>query len=469
MTIRGKLTAWYTLVLAIVLVAAGVVTYVVIRRQVRRSTDTALALAAREFIRALADEAGETGGVLDAPTAKLVLADFRDNTRVVALLTESGDDVAISESGVTRLLDRQELRRRVRQRAYGYGTSRSRHGIRYLIMPAVLTGRPFAVVVGQTLDVQDEVLDDLREAMAVAIPIALLIASAGGYLLARKSLASVTAMSRKAQAISAADLGQRIEVANPRDELGQLGATLNGLLQRLDQAFASQRRFMADASHELRTPVAILQGEIDVALSRDERDAAEYRESLEIMRKSVRRLARIVSDLFLLARSDSGDVPVRSERFYLDELVAQTVLSFRTVAADRAVRLTEEHEHDLAFEGDSDLLQRMVGNLIENAIRHTPAGREVRVRTTSSGRAYSIEVSDQGEGIPAELHQSVFGRFVRADSARRYHGVGSGAGLGLPIARWIAEVHGGVLDLRRSDATGTTFVVTLACRGSSPV
>jgi heavy metal sensor kinase len=393
-----------------------------------------------------------------------VLSAIRDNTRAVALFTSDAQPIAISDTAVTRLLDLERIRARVRGGLWGYDT---RHRMRYQLTPIIIAGVHFAVVVGQTLDVQYELLVDLRRAMALAIPIALLAASLGGYLLARKSLAPVALMSRKAAAMGAADLGQRIDVENPRDELGQLAATLNGLLARIEEAFASQRRFMADASHELRSPVAILQGEIDVTLSRELRDPAEYRESLEIMRKSVRRLARIVGDLFLIARSDAGEVPVQRERVYLDEIAAQTVRSFRTLAAERAVVLREEHAPDLPMEADPDLLQRMLGNLIENAIRHTPAERSVRVRTSATDAAYSIEVHNEGEPIPPAMHDAIFARFVRADPARRaaQPPLGSGAGLGLPIARWIAETHGGSLRLARSDNAGSVFVVTLPRAG----
>src|SRR5436305_9193691 len=178
--------------------------------------------------------------------------------------------------------------------------------------------------------------------MLATAPLALLVAALGGYVLARKSLAPVVRMSEKARAIGATNLTERIEVANPRDELGELAATLNDLLGRLDRSFSDQRRFMADASHELRTPVAILQGELDVTLSRGDRNAAEYRESLEVMHKTVRRLTRIVRDLFLLARSDAGDIPVKREPLYAGDVVSQTARAYKNLAAERGVALVAE-------------------------------------------------------------------------------------------------------------------------------
>ncbi len=462
-SIRARLTAWYTLVLAVALLASGLISYKVTERQVRRAADASLTLSVRQVTAALSDEAEESGRILESRSAVEVLAAMSDNERPMIVLTNDGREFAASSAALTRSLDRAMLRRRVAQHAFGLATVAAAPGMRLLLEPIEVRGTPFVLAVAQSLAPQQQLLGDLRNSMLVSIPLALLIAAAGGYLLARKSLSPVAAMSAKARAISAASLGERIEIGNPRDELGQLAVTLNALLQRMEESFDSQRRFMADASHELRTPVAILQGEIDVALSRENRDAREYRESLEIMRKSVRRLTRIVRDLFLLARGDAGQYPLRSERFYLEEVVVQTVQQFRTVAAERGVSLREDHRIDLVFRGDEDLIQRLLGNLVDNAIRHTPAGGRVSVSCTSESDHFRIEVADTGSGIAPELRESIFERFFRGDSthtaAETFNG--SGAGLGLPIARWIAEAHGGRLDLARTGPSGSVFVVLL--------
>jgi heavy metal sensor kinase len=452
-TIRGRLTAWYTLVLAIVLIAAGMMSYAVMRRQMGRTTDASLRTSAHQLASALAEEAAEGHGTLQLRSANEVLANFRDNDRPMIILAGNGSDFAAASTPITAGVDRAELQQRVARRSFGLSSLHGPHELRLILSPLRLGGSEYFLAIAQSLDEQRELLEDLRHAMLVTIPLALLIAAAGGYLLARKSLAPVAAMSAKARAISATSLGDRVAVANPADELGQLAITLNALLERLEQSFDSQRRFMADASHELRTPVAILQGELDVTLSRDDRDAREYRDSLEIMRKSVQRLTRIVRDLFLLARGDAGQYPMRNERFYLDEVVAQTVQGFRTLAAERGVAIAEEHEPELVMRGDEDLVQRLVGNLVENAIKHVPSGGRVLVRSSTSDGGLRIEVHDSGSGIAAELRERIFERFFGAD--------GGGAGLGLPIARWIAEAHGGRVWLDSSGSSGSVFVATL--------
>ncbi|HEV7485044.1 MAG TPA: ATP-binding protein [Thermoanaerobaculia bacterium] len=452
-SIRGRLTAWYTLVLAIVLIAAGMMSYAVMRRQMGRTTDASLRTSAHQLASALAEEAAENHGALQLSSASEVLANFRDNDRPMIILGANGSDFAASVTPITAAVDRAALRQRVARHSFGLSSLHGPHELRLILSPLRLGGSEYFLAIAQSLDEQKELLADLRHAMVVTIPLALLIAAAGGYLLARKSLAPVAAMSAKARAISATSLGERVAVANPADELGQLAITLNALLERLEQSFDSQRRFMADASHELRTPVAILQGELDVTLSRDDRDAHEYRDSLEIMRKSVQRLTRIVRDLFLLARGDAGQYPMRNERFYLDEVVSQTVQGFRTLAAERGVVIAEEHEPDLVMRGDEDLVQRLIGNLIENAIKHEPSGGQVLVRSSSADGGLRIEVHDSGSGIAPELRERIFERFFGED--------GGGAGLGLPIARWIAEVHGGRVWLDSSGSSGSVFVATL--------
>jgi two-component system OmpR family sensor kinase len=268
-------------------------------------------------------------------------------------------------------------------------------------------------------------------------------------------------MSMKARQIGAETLGERIEIGNERDELGYLAATLNGLLERLQHAFESQRRFMADASHELRTPIAIIQGEADVALARNDRSAADYRESIEVMHRAARKLTRIVQNLFLLARRDEGAYPISPSRFYAGEVVGDCVRGLRSVAQTRGIEIRCSSENDIVIVADEELIHRLVLNLVENAVKFTPDLGHVDVAVESNGGICSIRVTDSGAGIPQADQAHIFERFFRGDRARPRSA--GGAGLGLPIARWIAEVHGGNVRLERSDADGSVFVAELPC------
>jgi heavy metal sensor kinase len=290
------------------------------------------------------------------------------------------------------------------------------------------------------------------------IPIAILLASGGGYFLARKSLAPVVAMSSQAGRIGAANLHERLAVQNEKDELGHLAGSFNSLLDRLSQSFERQQRFMADASHELRTPVAILRGESEVALSQQARSAEDYRESLGVLHQEAARLTHIVEDLFTLTRADAGQYPLQPRDFYLDELAAECVHSARTLALAKKIALNIDEAAESPIQADESLLRRMILNLLDNAIKYTPEGGRVTVSCRRVGKDYALTITDTGGGIPAELQPRIFERFFRADKARsRAENDGGGAGLGLSISRWIVEAHHGRLELTRSDPTGSTF------------
>jgi signal transduction histidine kinase len=273
-------------------------------------------------------------------------------------------------------------------------------------------------------------------------------------------------MSATAARIGAANLHERLPVANERDELGGLAGVINALLARLDASFEQQRRFMADASHELRTPVAIMRSEAEVALSQEERSNQELRESLVIFKDETKRLTAIVEDLFMLARADAGQYKLTSKEFYLDELAGEVTRSVRTLVAERGLTLQLDALEEMPFRGDENLLRRLLLNLVYNAIKYTPKGGALTVSCKQDGKRYIITVSDTGPGIPAEAQPHIFERFYRADSARSRAEddsarLTSGAGLGLSIARWIAEAHDGTLDLLHSSAAGSVFQLIL--------
>ncbi len=314
----------------------------------------------------------------------------------------------------------------------------------------------------QSLHPQTEMMEDIRNTFIGAIPIALLLASLGGYFLARKSLAPVAAMAAQARGMSASNLQNRLAVSNGRDELGQLAVTFNQLLDRLEASFEQQRRFMADASHELRTPVAILRGETEVTLSQAERTPEEYRETLAILRDESQRLARIIEDLFTLTRADAGQYPLTLRDAYLDEIASEALVRARSLALPKNIVLTSAIEPDLPIHADEALLARMLLNLLDNAIKYSPPRSTVTLACRRDGNHYIISVSDNGPGIPLDLQPLIFDRFFRVDKARsRSEGDSAGAGLGLSISRWIAEAHEGQLELKRSDSHGSTFSVTL--------
>jgi heavy metal sensor kinase len=342
-------------------------------------------------------------------------------------------------------------------------------GYRVHVRPAPLDGPPMRLIAAYPLHDTEAALDRIRHAFAVVVPLLLVVASAGGYFLARRSLSPVAAMAERASAIGASTLHERLPVPVQDDELGGLARVINDLLDRLERAFAQQRRFMADASHELRTPTAILRTEADVTLSRDARPEAEYRASVGVMRDAARRLTRIVDDLFLLARADAGHQVVRADDMHVEDVVDDAVRAMRPLADQRGVRLALQGVVEAPMRGDADLIGRLVLNLLDNAVKYSPIGGVVSVELAATDAGWTITITDAGPGIPADAHERVFERFFRVDVARSRveQSATSGAGLGLAIARRIAEAHGGTLVLAASSPGCTVFCATLPAGAAS--
>jgi len=470
-SVRIRLTLWYTLSMTIVLVALAAGIYFVLRQNVIRRADANAIELADSFlstVNAEMSDAANPASVSDGIAAAISEHRFRDVSFVVFdangnLLSASEDSSEPEQLSSSREMLASSLRPLVSSSETFRSLNLSRHQYRSYLRHFLVKGRPANLIVLQSLRRQKEFLATLEDTFWIVIPLAMILAGAGGYLLARRSLAPVVAMSSQASRIGAENLYQRLKVENPRDELGHLAGSFNELLDRLSQSFERQRRFVADASHELRTPVAILCGEAEVALAQQQRAEREYRESLEILRQEAKRLKHIVEDLFTLARADAGQYPLALTDFYLDELVEECSRNVRTLAAARKIALSCEAEKELLIRADEPLLRRMLLNLLDNAIKYTPEGGSVALRCREEGRQYSLMVEDSGPGIPAELQPRIFERFFRADKARsRSDNNGSGgAGLGLAIALWIAGAHGGRLELTHSSPHGSLFTALL--------
>ncbi len=322
--------------------------------------------------------------------------------------------------------------------------SRTAHGQRYF------------VAVGAPLDEAIEQWQTLLKACLIGIPLALVVAALGGLWLVRHGLEPLTAMAAEAQAITANTLDSRLTVPDTTTEFRQIGSSFNHVLERLGSALSTQRRFMADASHELRTPVSIMRTAADVTLSRPTREEAEYRDALTAVAQQSSRLTRLVDDMLVLARADGGGYPMAIGPVDLNALVSECVRELSGRAVDKGIAVHAALE-PVTLEGDEALLTRMLSNLIGNALSYTPDGGVVNISLTKGDGAVLLCVADTGPGIPAEDRERVFERFVRLDPAR---GAG-GAGLGLAIARWVAEAHGGDVRIQSSGPAGTTFAARL--------
>lgn len=476
-SVRVRLTFWYTTVLALVLLLVAGVTYLIYSRNSWQRTDSDLVELSDAFVTTLQAELKDQQGPESLKTAAIeAILEHRFRDHIYILLDASGKPVASSwDVPVAAPHNRFTLEQALQEIASPHRVQQfslpgsvfisfrgGRDGYRGFLRKISLDDQPCTVIALQSLHAREEMLEDIRATFAWTIPLALLLASAGGYFLARKSLAPVVAMSSQAGRIGATNLHERLAVQNERDELGHLAQSFNSLLDRLNESFERQRRFMADASHELRTPVAILRGEAEVALSQQSRSLEEYRESLGVLHHEAERLTHIVEDLFTLTRADAGQYPLQPRDFYLEELVSECVHSARTLALAKKISLNFEEAAESPIRADESLLRRMILNLLDNAIKYTPEAGHVTVACRRAGDEYVLSITDTGVGIPADLQPRIFERFFRADKARsRSENDGGGAGLGLSISRWIAEAHHGLLKLTRSDSRGSTFTAYL--------
>jgi heavy metal sensor kinase len=475
-SMRTRLTLWYTSVLALVLLLFAVSTYSYLARAARQRTDDSLSDTATSFVSSFDSELADENQVAD-DTAKEAAVAFRFRDRQVIIYDQRRNVIAASETPQTMALGNtwfessavrpqlMELISSANRSRRAYATLFSGENAIRILAIAVTNGPyPYSVVIANPLHDQEQALEQVRNAFYVAVPLALLIASLGGYFLARKSLRPVVTMGEEAAQIGASNLNARIPVPQNNNELGRLAVIFNDLLARLDQSFGQQRRFMADASHELRTPVAVICGESEVALSRPDRESGEYRESLAIVHDEGRRLTRMVEELFMLARADAGEYPLVLADFYLDESMSECVRSVRSLAAQKTLQIRyQPPEKEIAFRGDESLIRRMVLNLLHNAIKYTPENGQVSVSMKADRKQCEIVLKDTGHGIPEDAQPHIFDRFFRVDKARsREESLnGTGAGLGLSIAKWAAELHGGKIVLDHSDPGGTTFIIWL--------
>ena len=262
-----------------------------------------------------------------------------------------------------------------------------------------------------------------------------------GYWVAGRALRPVRTMAATARDISERRLDRRIEVdLVPTDELGELAATFNAMLERLEASFGTLRRFTADAAHDLRAPLAMVRSEVEVTLAQ-RRTPEEYEQSLRNVLAETERLSRLADQLLLLARADAGALALRRERLDVADLVDETADRWQALATKRGISVTTAVPDSGEIVADHDLLRRLLDNLIDNAVRHTPPGGRVDVSAHAADARWHLDVRDTGDGIPAEMRSQVFERFSRRDAARgRETG---GAGLGLAVCAVIAQLHGG--------------------------
>ena len=450
LSLRARLTLWYTVALVVVLTLFGIDVLLVQQRLGIRRVDRELDNVHATLAHILTEELRE----LDSPV--LAATEARDATAslggLVAILDARGTPLAMRLDPLT-LAD-------VLPGGAGVPAARTiRTGSgewRVHAEPAAFGSMTLMLVVGRPLTDIARERHEVQEAMFVGIPIALLLAGAGGLWLASIGLRPIAIMARRAASVPLTGM-EDLGVPPRDDELGQLARAFNGLVARLRAALETQRQFMADASHELRTPVSVVRAAAEVTLSRDHRDEAEYREALTMAGAQARRLGTLVEDMLVLARADAGGYPLRPVDLYLDDVVDECRRAVEVLAADRGITVTSTGAADVPVRGDEELLRRLIVNLLQNAVQHTPRGGAVSVDVSPNGSRVYVRVTDSGSGIAEADRSRIFDRFAQLDPSRR----AAGTGLGLTIAKWIAEAHQGSLSLESSGPGGSTFCVVL--------
>lgn len=457
-SVRVRLTLWNVAVLAFALIAAGVAFSLTIQANVRQAVDHRLSQRARRMQHFVSNplpfphDPPRNGPLSFLPSHPPRGEDATLGELPPRFFDPQGRSVP---TGI-QAWDPQALGRALRG-AEVYSTVQSGNDtVRVFSVPLQRNGKTVAAAqYGNSLrHIQEEFARTARTLITL-IPLVLLFAGLGGAFLTERALRPIRQITQAAGKIEAENLSRRLPVQG-HDELADLAETFNGMLARLQSDFERQQRFTADASHELRTPLTIIKANTSLALT-GERTAQELQKTIRTVDGAADRMNRIVQDLLLLARSDTGELAYTLVPTPLSETLTQAAAAFP--GTDHAPISLSLPPSDILVEGDAHALIRLFGNLLENAIRHTPPEGRITVTAESQGSQVVVEVSDTGEGIAPEHLSHVTERFYRVEAARSR--TGGGTGLGLAICRSIAEAHGGSLAVESAVAQGTTVRVTL--------
>ena len=445
--IRVRVTAAFVLATGALLGATAFLLYAHLAGSLDRTLDQGLRARAAD-VAALVQQADTGLSEARAPAAAGATATFAQVLGTDGRVVDETRGLAHKPLLTRSQLSHARLGSTIVGRATRYGTE-----VRLLAFPLHAQDRQLVVVVGSPLAQRDETLASLRSELVIGGPLALLAVGLIGYLVAASALRPVERMRRRAGSITEHDLSERLPVARAHDELARLGSTLNEMLARIEHGVKRERAFVADAAHELRTPLSLLRAEVELALE-EPRTATELRAALRSVGEEVDRLTQLAQDLLLLARLDEGRLSLRRESLCVRELLEGVQSRFGRRAHDAKRRIAVDAEA-ARVSGDRLRLEQALGNLVENALRH--ATGTIVLRAAASGGAVTIAVADDGPGFPPAFVPTAFDRFARADHGRE----GTGAGLGLAIVKAIVEAHGGRVDAGRASSGGAEVRIEL--------
>ncbi len=460
-SIRFRLSAWYFGTLLLALILFGIGTWLAMRRSIYETVDDTLR-----------DRISGVRQFMEVQLEALSLEEIRQEFGEHSVLGPGGDlfqvcnskgewlyrSAPFAESDLTITLPSKlpEVGRfeNLEVRGRKIRTFSSRIEVR---------GQPYTVQVAAPVDELYEALDRYQLILLLLIPAVLLIASGGGYWMSRRALAPVDRIIRDAQSIGGQNLQKRLDVPMSGDELQRLSETLNQMLERLEGAFRRITQFTADASHELRTPVSVIRTTAELALRRP-RSTSEYETALCDILTQSERTTELIECLLTLARADAGEYSLQRSRVNVEEAIRESIETGRRLAEAKGLEYAATlPQEGVDIIGDSQALGRLALILIDNAVKYTPAPGTVQIRLDSDGLCAVLEVRDSGIGIPPADLPQIFERFYRADPARGSES--GGVGLGLAIARWIVQQHGGDLTVESKQGSGSSFRVKLPLGG----
>lgn len=452
--IRARLTIAFVAMMATVLAAAGVFLYAQFRSTLDAQLVNALHLQAAD---AGALVARGHSSAIESPTNPLTVGCRAGGCLAQIYRTDGRLLASTPQASATRLLTAAQARQAA-QRQQRFDRNMSPLGkVRVLAVAARAPSHgKLVVAVADSIASRDKELDRLRTLLLIAGPLALLLASAGGYELARAALRPVDRMRSRAERITERQLSERLPVSDAADEIGALGRTLNAMLDRLEAAVARERRVVSDASHELRTPLTTLRAEVDLALLGD-RDKAELRAALESASEEAKRMTRLADDLLVLARADQGRLPLHPQPLVARELLEAAAARTHAGADARGRLMTVgEAPDDCAVRADPDRAAQALDNLITNALLY--GAGTITLSARRDGEHVELHVTDEGPGFADDLLPRAFERFGRG----RHAGPDQpGSGLGLALVQAVAVAHGGHAEARNRPDGGADVSITL--------
>lgn len=489
--IRIQLTLLYTAIFALLIFLFGFILYTTLQSSLSSSVDTALQLRAQQIASGISgdgenitiqDVTGELPGLAERATPGVrgnntgtsqsnQPGDPKNNVQIagqsdvnigtlVRILNAKGHIVYTSPAFQVLLIPTTSITQPLHGSVWqGTVTARNGQAVRLYSMNLNENGTIYGVLqVGESLAQLYATLQSIILALLILTPFVLLLSAGGSYWLAKRAFRPILYLTRTAREIKAGDLHRRVPVPLARDEVHDLALTLNDMIGRLDQAFTQQRRFVADASHELRTPVTVIRSVTDIALE----NALTLEESIAVLRDvnaEAERLGQLINDLLALARADEGQLSLDCEPVRLDLLAHDVADTMEPLALERAITLTVQVTSPAIVLGDTARLIQVMMGLVDNALTYTNAGGSVTLSVAVNTGYATFSVRDTGIGIAPQDVEHIFERFYRADPARSR--AAGGSGLGLSIVDWIVQAHQGTIVVDSQERKGSTFTVKL--------